>query len=39
MRVTATVNGVRHEADDVWPGESLLSVSASGWPAWLEERL
>jgi aerobic carbon-monoxide dehydrogenase small subunit len=26
MRVTATVNGVRHEADDVWPGESLLFV-------------
>src|SRR5262245_52279503 len=26
MRVTATVNGVRHEADDVWPGESLLYV-------------
>jgi carbon-monoxide dehydrogenase small subunit len=24
MRVTATVNGVRHQADDVWPGESLL---------------
>ena len=26
MRVTATVNGVRHQADDVWPGESLLFV-------------
>jgi aerobic carbon-monoxide dehydrogenase small subunit len=26
IRVTATVNGVRHEADDVWPGESLLYV-------------
>ena len=26
MRVTATVNGVPHEADDVWPGESLLFV-------------
>jgi len=26
MRVTATVNGVRHEADDVWPGESLMFV-------------
>ena len=26
MRVTATVNGVRQEADDVWPGESLLYV-------------
>jgi len=26
MRVTATVNGVQHEADDVWPGESLLFV-------------
>jgi aerobic carbon-monoxide dehydrogenase small subunit len=26
MRVTATVNGERHEVDDVWPGESLLYV-------------
>ncbi len=26
MRVTATVNGVPHQADDVWPGESLLFV-------------
>jgi carbon-monoxide dehydrogenase small subunit len=26
MRVKATVNGVRQEADDVWPGESLLFV-------------
>jgi carbon-monoxide dehydrogenase small subunit len=26
MRVTATVNGVRQHADDVWPGESLLFV-------------
>jgi aerobic carbon-monoxide dehydrogenase small subunit len=26
MRVTATVNGTRHQADDVWPGESLLYV-------------
>ena len=26
MRVTATVNGVRHQADDVWPGETLLFV-------------
>ncbi len=26
MRVTATVNGVRHQADDVWAGESLLFV-------------
>ncbi|HEX9066528.1 MAG TPA: (2Fe-2S)-binding protein [Streptosporangiaceae bacterium] len=26
MRVTATVNGVRQQADDVWPGESLLYV-------------
>ncbi len=26
MRVTATVNGVQHQADDVWPGESLLFV-------------
>jgi carbon-monoxide dehydrogenase small subunit len=24
MRVTTTVNGSRHEVDDVWPGESLL---------------
>ena len=24
MRVTTTVNGVAREADDVWPGESLL---------------
>lgn len=24
MRVTLTVNGVAQEADDVWPGESLL---------------
>jgi aerobic carbon-monoxide dehydrogenase small subunit len=26
MRVTLTVNGRRHEADDVWEGESLLFV-------------
>ena len=26
MRVSATVNGTLHEADDVWPGESLLFV-------------
>ena len=26
MRVTATVNGVEQQADDVWPGESLLYV-------------
>src|SRR5450755_48907 len=26
MRVTATVNGAEHQADDVWPGESLLYV-------------
>ena len=26
MRVSFTVNGQRHEADDVWPGESLLYV-------------
>jgi carbon-monoxide dehydrogenase small subunit len=26
MRVTATVNGERREADDVWEGESLLYV-------------
>ena len=26
MRVTATVNGARQQADDVWPGESLLFV-------------
>jgi len=26
MRVTATVNGGRHEVDDVWEGESLLYV-------------
>jgi carbon-monoxide dehydrogenase small subunit len=26
MRVTCTVNGETHEADDVWPGESLLYV-------------
>jgi aerobic carbon-monoxide dehydrogenase small subunit len=26
MRVTCTVNGQRREADDVWPGESLLYV-------------
>jgi carbon-monoxide dehydrogenase small subunit len=26
MRVTATVNGVQQQADDVWPGESLLFV-------------
>ena len=26
MRVTITVNGERHEADDVWEGESLLYV-------------
>ncbi|MGY1633635.1 (2Fe-2S)-binding protein [Geodermatophilus sp. SYSU D01186] len=26
MRVATTVNGVPHEVDDVWPGESLLYV-------------
>jgi aerobic carbon-monoxide dehydrogenase small subunit len=26
MRITATVNGVQQQADDVWPGESLLYV-------------
>jgi carbon-monoxide dehydrogenase small subunit len=26
MRITTTVNGARHEVDDVWPGESLLYV-------------
>ncbi|HUZ84520.1 MAG TPA: (2Fe-2S)-binding protein [Gaiellales bacterium] len=26
MRVTATVNGFQHQADDVWPGENLLFV-------------
>jgi len=26
MRVTATVNGVERQAEDVWPGESLLYV-------------
>jgi len=26
MRVTATVNGAAQQADDVWPGESLLFV-------------
>ncbi|MDI5964229.1 (2Fe-2S)-binding protein [Streptomyces sp. SL13] len=26
MRVTLTVNGRRHQADDVWEGESLLYV-------------
>jgi len=26
IRVTATVNGEQHTADDVWPGESLLFV-------------
>jgi aerobic carbon-monoxide dehydrogenase small subunit len=26
MRVTTTVNGERHEVDDVWEGESLLYV-------------
>jgi aerobic carbon-monoxide dehydrogenase small subunit len=26
MKVTFDVNGVRQEADDVWPGESLLYV-------------
>ncbi|MGO8886495.1 MAG: (2Fe-2S)-binding protein [Streptosporangiaceae bacterium] len=26
MRITATVNGQRRQADDVWPGESLLYV-------------
>ena len=26
MRVTTTVNGERRQADDVWPGESLLYV-------------
>ena len=26
MRITTTVNGTRHEVDDVWAGESLLYV-------------
>jgi carbon-monoxide dehydrogenase small subunit len=26
MRVSFRVNGQQHEADDVWPGESLLYV-------------
>ncbi|MDX6389932.1 MAG: aerobic carbon-monoxide dehydrogenase small subunit [Streptosporangiaceae bacterium] len=26
MRVTCTVNGERHQADDIWAGESLLYV-------------
>jgi aerobic carbon-monoxide dehydrogenase small subunit len=26
MKVSFDVNGVQHEADDVWPGESLLYV-------------
>ncbi len=26
MRITATVNGVEQQADDIWPGESLLFV-------------
>ncbi len=26
MRITATVNGEPRQADDVWPGESLLYV-------------
>ncbi len=26
MRLTTTINGVAHEADDVWEGESLLYV-------------
>ena len=26
MRVTAIVNGAEHQADDVWPGESLMYV-------------
>jgi len=26
MRITTTINGERHEADDVWEGESLLYV-------------
>ncbi len=26
MRITATINGERRQADDVWPGESLLYV-------------
>jgi carbon-monoxide dehydrogenase small subunit len=26
MRITATVNGTTRQADDVWPGESLLFV-------------
>jgi carbon-monoxide dehydrogenase small subunit len=26
MRVRCTVNGISHEADNVWPGESLLFV-------------
>ncbi len=26
MRITATVNGTTQQADDVWPGESLLYV-------------
>jgi carbon-monoxide dehydrogenase small subunit len=26
VRITAIVNGAEHQADDVWPGESLLFV-------------
>src|ERR1700710_280657 len=26
MKLTFEVNGAQHEADDVWPGESLLYV-------------
>jgi carbon-monoxide dehydrogenase small subunit len=26
MRLTCTVNGEQREADDIWPGESLLYV-------------
>jgi aerobic carbon-monoxide dehydrogenase small subunit len=26
VRITCTINGEPHEADDVWPGESLLYV-------------
>jgi carbon-monoxide dehydrogenase small subunit len=26
VRITTTVNGTRHDVDDVWPGESLLYV-------------
>jgi carbon-monoxide dehydrogenase small subunit len=31
MRPTCTVNGEQREADDIWPGGSLLASCGNGW--------